>query len=130
MRVDELIFSQREFLKELHALCKKWNVEISGCGCCGSPNIYFSDGTNFEDLYVDKNGLEVKTPKGKAYIDKEYHDIHIKYEYVDIDGDGCYMCYRVTASCPKCGKSKTVTLRDKREAERFALEGLEEMPCK
>lgn len=43
MRVDELVSSQREFLKELHALCKKWNTEIDGCGCCGSPTVEFSD---------------------------------------------------------------------------------------
>lgn len=27
------------FLKELSELTKKYNIAISGCGCCGSPYI-------------------------------------------------------------------------------------------
>ena len=29
------------FLKELSDLTKKYNIEIGGCGCCGSP--YLND---------------------------------------------------------------------------------------
>lgn len=129
MRVDDLIFSQREFLKELHALCKKWNVEISGCGCCGSPNIYFSDGENFENLYVDKDRLEVMTPKGNAFIQEKYHDISVKTEQVDVDGDGCYICTRYTATCSKCGKSASEMARDY-DCSRSVINKLEEIPCK
>jgi hypothetical protein len=28
-----------QFLKELAALSRKHNIEISGCGCCGSPGL-------------------------------------------------------------------------------------------
>ena len=28
------------FLKELAELTQKYNIEIGGCGCCGSPYIY------------------------------------------------------------------------------------------
>ena len=66
MEINELIFSQRQFFKELQVLCKKWNVCISGCGCCDSPVVYFSDGTEFGNLYVDADGIEVTTEKGKV----------------------------------------------------------------
>ena len=60
MNIDDLIFSKREFLKELQALCKDWNVTISGCGCCGSPWIVFDDDT-MDCLYVDSEKLEITT---------------------------------------------------------------------
>ena len=37
-----------EFEAELELLCKKYNIDISGCGCCGSPSISYDD-------YKDKN---------------------------------------------------------------------------
>ena len=129
MRVDELIFSQREFLKELYALCKKWNTEIDGCGCCGSPTVEFSDGELFENLFVDSKGLHVKTSDGYAFLFDNYHDIQIACEDADMDGDGCYICQRVTASCPKCGKHVTVTRKGREEAERLAVDELGGMPC-
>lgn len=43
------------FLKELAELTKKYNIAISGCGCCGSPYIYdFQKEFDGDDLYFDK----------------------------------------------------------------------------
>ena len=28
-----------EFLAKLQALCVEYGAEITGCGCCGSPNV-------------------------------------------------------------------------------------------
>jgi hypothetical protein len=28
-----------EFLAKLQALCVEYDAEITGCGCCGSPNV-------------------------------------------------------------------------------------------
>lgn len=61
MNINELVFSKREFLKELQALCKKYNVTISGCGCCESPWVEFKDET-MECLYADSEKLEI-TPR-------------------------------------------------------------------
>ena len=36
------------FLSELAQLTKKYNIEICGCGCCGSPYIKAINGYNFE----------------------------------------------------------------------------------
>lgn len=130
MRVEELIFSQREFLKELHALCKKWNVKIGGCGCCGSPWVTFSDDTIFNDVYVTPDMLSASTPDGDVYIRDRYHDINVTCEDVDMDGDGQYICQRVTASCSKCGLSVTRTVRGREEAERLAVSELEKIECK
>lgn len=29
----------KKFLKELGKLTEKYNIEITGCGCCGSPQL-------------------------------------------------------------------------------------------
>lgn len=31
----------KEFLEELTNLTKKYGIVIEGCGCCGSPLLYF-----------------------------------------------------------------------------------------
>lgn len=38
-----------EFIKELSKLSKKYNIYISGCGCCGSPTLE----SYMEDKYED-----------------------------------------------------------------------------
>lgn len=48
------------YLKELENICKKYNIELGGCGCCGSPSIY-----NLKTISVD-------------YIN--YRDGKLKYE--------------------------------------------------
>lgn len=55
----------KDFLKELSELTKKYNIAISGCGCCGSP--YIDD---FQEEFVGAN----------LYFDKEKQI----YELVDI----------------------------------------------
>ena len=48
----------RKFLRELFALCKKYDASIGGCGCCGSP--FVSVGRWEEnDLNVDAKQLKV-----------------------------------------------------------------------
>lgn len=42
------------FLNEYKSLCKKYNVSIEGCGCCGSPFIKTENGTtDFENVSFD-----------------------------------------------------------------------------
>lgn len=42
-----------EFLKELTTLTKKYRIEISGCGCCGSPRLECVE--NFNGHWEDKS---------------------------------------------------------------------------
>jgi hypothetical protein len=44
----------QEFLRKLKELCAEFEVEIGGCGCCGSP--YFTVGEkSYEDLFISKD---------------------------------------------------------------------------
>jgi hypothetical protein len=59
MAKEELTDHQvASFLVELETLCRKYNIEISGCGCCGSPRLDYLR-WDAEDIYgVDKKGLD------------------------------------------------------------------------
>lgn len=58
MDVNELIFSKRECLKELQALCEKWIIAIEGCGFFDTAKIVFSDGTEITNFHVDGKRLD------------------------------------------------------------------------
>lgn len=114
MQVDELIFSHREFLKELHALCKKWNAKIGGCGCCGSPWVIFSDDTSMEELDVNSQYL-YGIMDGETVTLKDTR--HIIRTFQNDDG--------WNAGCKVCG-----TYARGHEIKEEAIKALEEKPCK
>ena len=45
------------FLAELSALTRKYGIEITGCGCCGSPYLISTD---TEDLFCKTNLIYVR----------------------------------------------------------------------
>lgn len=49
------------YLKEYESLCKKYNFNINGCGCCGSPFIELEDNKNniyyLENIKLNNNNL-------------------------------------------------------------------------
>lgn len=54
-----------DFLKEYEALCKKYNIGLHGCGCCGSPCLEDFENGHYVDeieniLYNEKGYLEMK----------------------------------------------------------------------
>lgn len=62
-----------EFLKELLALCHKYQANISGCGCCGSPSVSIPMGEGREvvdEVCVDgKDGkLTYESSVGRAEL--------------------------------------------------------------
>lgn len=124
MYIDDLIFSKREFLKELQALCKKWNVTISGCGCCYSPWVEFEDET-MEELYASGEKLYITTgDRQRVFTANKKHDIEVTEEIIYPDKDGNYNYTMYTATCKKCGMSKRVN------TEIGAREALEAQECK
>lgn len=57
--VDELQERKLNFLKELTILTQKYNVEIGGCGCCGSPWLLDTEGTlGHYEITIDDPGSE------------------------------------------------------------------------
>lgn len=52
---------EKQFLEELGKLTKKYNIEIRGCGCCGSP--YLEDLTGEVKYMSEKIGYNKKTGK-------------------------------------------------------------------
>ena len=49
------------FLKELSELTKKYNVEIVGCGCCGSPWVIDSNSCHLDNLSWDEKTKKYTT---------------------------------------------------------------------
>ena len=48
------------FLHELTGLCKKYDIYIKGCGCCGSPWLEdFKTGKQYDNLTITESGYEV-----------------------------------------------------------------------
>ena len=64
---------EAEFLKELTALTKKHKIQISGCGCCGSPSLdciedfkahWPSKSTDIEEYnYTYEDQLDFRGPR-------------------------------------------------------------------
>ena len=58
------------FVKELGELTKKYDIEIWGCGCCGSPSLFDlknEKATISEDLAWNDEKSDLRN-KGKDYI--------------------------------------------------------------
>lgn len=53
-REEELKMSLESFKEEINAICNKYNFDIGGCGCCGSPFITYVD-KEFGVLYLEDN---------------------------------------------------------------------------
>lgn len=58
------------FIKEYENISKKYNVEITGCGCCGSPSI-----DNLYTIYI----ANINVRNGKVKYNKS-----INYKYMKI----------------------------------------------
>ena len=53
----------KDFLTELSALTQKYGIAIGGCGCCGSPWLYYTDESlnlNADDLKYDEKTKQYK----------------------------------------------------------------------
>lgn len=52
----------RPFFTELEALCKKYKVQLNGCGCCSSPYVTYGSHSHesIGDVNVGENGLELR----------------------------------------------------------------------
>ena len=51
------------FLKKFGALCKKHQITIGACGCCGSPWVF--------EHGVDDNRTPVSPVEGKVWIEDD-----------------------------------------------------------
>lgn len=59
-----------DFLKELSILSLKYEIEIAGCGCCGSPFLNGFHNEKFEDGYIYKINLSFNYDKNIYEVDK------------------------------------------------------------
>ena len=78
--MDKLI----EYLKEYEALCQKYDIEISSCGCCNSP--YLTE--KFEEVEVENIDFDRKTKKLKfsiKYGDYDYYYNKLIRTNIDIE---------------------------------------------
>ena len=50
--MEDLGMKEEEFLKEYEKLCRKYNLIISGCGCCDSP--FITDVNDYEKSWAEE----------------------------------------------------------------------------
>jgi len=74
--------NERAFIVELEQLSRKYNVYITGCGCCGSPSVDESSDpmAGLEAGYIYEGHLEWVEPEqfGWDHADYMYKDKVIK----------------------------------------------------
>jgi hypothetical protein len=61
------------YLTEYKELCKKYGIEIYGCGCCGSPYLDDLKYIKIENICIEKNEL----------FDK--YELAFDFDFIDID---------------------------------------------
>lgn len=72
-----------DYLKEYESLCKKYNLTIDGCGCCGSP---FIDNVKFdEDEIYEINEIKLENNKLMFNIKRKYSDCFFYKSNVDLE---------------------------------------------
>lgn len=108
------MFAKRDFLRDLQALCEKYKASIGGCGCCGSPWITFSDGTEAENLSVTDRYVCVDFGGKTISIKKDRHCVNVNSK------TGGWQAF-----CKECG-----THTEWCDTLDEALKQLEDMPCK
>lgn len=71
--MEEIISDKKlnDFLKELSILTLKYQIEIAGCGCCGSPSLEDFNHKKFEDGYIYKTCLSFNHEKNIYEVDGE-----------------------------------------------------------
>lgn len=61
------------YLTEYKELCKKYDITISGCGCCGSPYLTDLKYIKIENICIEKNEL----------FDK--YELVFDFDFINID---------------------------------------------
>lgn len=70
MKSEEIVEKTKKFLREYELLCQKYEMGLTGCGCCGSPILNIKDDKKIQ-LYNVKYDIEAEGIK----IDSEYRYI-------------------------------------------------------
>lgn len=60
-----------EFLKEYEKLCKKYNMYIGGCGCCGSPWLHGNSGRDINYVRFEYTGITIDDIDLDTYYEQE-----------------------------------------------------------
>lgn len=59
----------KEFLVKYLELCLKYNVEVGGCGCCGSPYLKYNNDTFVKIDFIDIDNINVNNIEKVLYFD-------------------------------------------------------------
>ena len=62
----------KNFLEEYEKLCKKYEMGLVGCGCCGSPALVDKKGfTIYDDVNYENNRINIGYTPWKEELSKK-----------------------------------------------------------
>lgn len=86
MKLEEIVEKTKKFLKEYEFLCQKYEMGLTGCGCCGSPILNIKDDKKIQlyNVNYNINTEEITIDSEFRYIEElKIDELEVKDFYIE-----------------------------------------------